>query len=235
MSDYKVKTTKNFNMFQISENNRQVDEKHVQKFVKEFEKNGYLVAFPVVAVITRGKYQIIDGQHRFLAAQKVGCEFSFIEIDIIDEADWLEKLQKVNKLSKKWSVLDYLRMSTDESIKDILPIIDENPENLSFITHYCRIQSEKNMHKTNIKKEELVLSVDILKKLQKYTKTKQVTMIGAIKILIREKLDINRLIRNIEKQPMKFVNCATRPQFTQMIEYFYNYDYPKASRIKFDI
>ena len=33
-----LKTTKNFNMFQISENNRQVDEKHVAKFVKEFEK-----------------------------------------------------------------------------------------------------------------------------------------------------------------------------------------------------
>ena len=237
MSDYKVKTTKSFNMFQISENNRKVDEKHVQKFVKEFEKNGYLVAFPIVAVIEKGRYKIIDGQHRFLAAKKVGCYFSFIEIDIVDEADWLEKLQKVNKLSKKWATLDYLRLSKDESVVEVVKIIDENKDYAAFRLQYSGLASlwnRKNLT-TNTSKEEIAEAVLIWSKLSKYSGTRQNIAALIIRLFIKNKLNVDRLLKNIEKQPLKFVSCATAQQFREMIEYFYNYDYPKANRIKFDI
>lgn len=237
MSDYKVKSTKNYNMFQISENNRQVDEKHVDKFVKEFGKNGYMVAFPIVVVVEKARYKIIDGQHRFLAAQRVGCYFSFIEIDVINEVDWLEKLQKVNKLSKKWSSLDYLRLSENENIKEIIEVIKANKRCQTFITQYCNLNHKNRPQETRKETDitKLKKSVLLFDKLLTYQNLSQSSSVQGVRFVVENNLDLDRLLKNIDKQPMKLTKCATSKQFTEMIEYFYNYDYPKANRVKFDI
>lgn len=236
--DYKIKVTKNYNAFELSSENRPVVEKHVEKLAKVIKKNGYKMYMPIKVVdMGKGKYLISDGQHRFLAAKKLGCEFSYLVFDNYEVETFANEVMDINDVNLKWSVLDYLRKSKDEKIKEIVSIVDDNKEYQSFILHFAGLVSKKSSRQntTNCDIEELKKSLHVCDLLCEYVDLHQKTMVSTIKFFVRNNLNLDRLLKNIEKQSMKFVKCATTKQFTEMIEYFYNYDYPKANRIKFDI
>ena len=236
--DYKIKVTKNYNAFELSPKNRLVVEKHVEKLVKIIKKNGYKMQSPIwVSDMGKGKYMIIDGQHRFLAAQKIGCEFSFIVFEDYEVEGFTKSLIDINDASLKWSILDFLRVSEDENKKTLVKIIDENPICLrAFIIAYFGIYGKKDMRQTKeFNVDEMYQAISIHSSFLKLQKIHAKVAVPVIRFLLKNKIDTQRLFKNIDKQPMKFVNCATSKQFADMIEYFYNYDYPKANRVKFDI
>lgn len=60
--------TKNYSIFSFIEGNRPISDKHVSDLIKSFQKHGYLE--PIVTV--NEKYQIVNGQHTFVAAKTTG-------------------------------------------------------------------------------------------------------------------------------------------------------------------
>ena len=238
--DYKIKVTQNYNAFTLNENNRKVVEKHVQRLVKEFKENGYNKSFPI-AVIDKGKgiYEIFDGQHRFLAAKQVGCEFSYLVHEKFEADEYIKKLASINKNVQKWSALDFARLSQDENTKKAVEYTDKaiDIRERNFIMYYCCI-NRKNVDtkksETSISEEEITRAISLFHILQKYRYSRESSVSTCVKKIVRNNLDTERLIKNIEKQPVKFVQCATAKQYQDMIEYFYNYNYPKANRIHFD-
>lgn len=236
--DYKIKVTKNYNAFELSPKNRLIVEKHVEKLTKVIKKNGYKMYMPIkVADMGKGKYMIMDGQHRFLACKKLGCEFSYLVFDNYEAEAFSNDLIDVNDTTLNWSILDFLRNSEDENKKILVKIIDENPIYLrSFIIAYFGIYGKKDVKQTKeLNVTEMYQAMSIYSSFLELQKIHTKVAVPIVRFLIKNKIDTQRLWNNIKKQPMKFVNCATSKQFQEMIEYFYNYDYPKAKRIKFDI
>jgi len=100
-----------YSKFKIMECNRAIDYKHVEEFKKLFAEVGYFQAFPVMV---DKDFNIIDGQHRFLACKDMGIEFPFV----VQENATPEMIISINTTQKKWGIDDYVNHYAARGIGD---------------------------------------------------------------------------------------------------------------------
>lgn len=96
---YKAYSTKNYKMFKRLDENRDVD--HVNKVVKSIKK----VGFVPVPIIVNEKNEIIDGQNRFEACQKLGLPVYYISVDGLN----IDHCRSLNIGQSNWKMKDYIK------------------------------------------------------------------------------------------------------------------------------
>jgi hypothetical protein len=97
---FQVFTTKNCSFFTCMEENRLINEAHVQALMESFAKDGYL--FTILYV--NEKLQIIDGQHRQEAVKRSGLPVYFMVMP-----GWgIKEVTILNMNSRNWTVVDFM-------------------------------------------------------------------------------------------------------------------------------
>lgn len=95
-----MQKTTDYSMFQFRHDNRTgISDKHVEKLKKSIKLNNLLEFRPM---IVNQKMEVMDGQHRLMAAKELGVPIYFIKEDIEQK-----HLITLNTL-KSWSLSDYL-------------------------------------------------------------------------------------------------------------------------------
>ncbi len=80
-----IKKTKNYEMFTFREDNREkIDQSHVQRLVFSIEKRNLLELRPI---IVNEKFEVIDGQHRLMAAKFLDVEIFYQQEKKLDAKD----------------------------------------------------------------------------------------------------------------------------------------------------
>lgn len=74
-----IQKTKNYEEFKLCEYNRPVDPFHVRKLKEVLSVDNQLSFHPI---IVNEKMEIIDGQHRFVAAKELGLELYYLKGDL---------------------------------------------------------------------------------------------------------------------------------------------------------
>lgn len=96
-----IQKTKNYDMFIFRKDNRaKVDKEHVKRLISSIESRNMLELRPIVV---NERMEIIDGQHRLLAAKNLGVEI-YYRIEKNLEADDIIKMN----IAKSWFQGDYL-------------------------------------------------------------------------------------------------------------------------------
>lgn len=95
--------------------NRTIAPKNVENKKKLLDKNGFKSTNPVI-VNTNG--QMIDGQHRRLAAEELGISFKFIIDTEVDLEDSLQTTIELNNSGKPWTTLDYINAYAENGNED---------------------------------------------------------------------------------------------------------------------
>lgn len=93
-----VFSTYDYSSFKLFSANRQVDNYHLNELVKSFEKN-YLVN----PILVNEDFYIVDGQHRFKAAQMLGLPIYYI----INKDYGLDEVQILNVNMKNWGFREW--------------------------------------------------------------------------------------------------------------------------------
>ena len=91
--------------------NRSVVANHVTKLAESILKLGILrpIIVSKISFITgKPKLYIIDGQHTFHALIRNNMPIPYVEIEIKDKEDLIEKIALLNSSSKGWTLLDYV-------------------------------------------------------------------------------------------------------------------------------
>lgn len=116
MAKVLVQFTKNYDMFVLKEDNRDVkDERHIKDLMGSMERNGFLQS-KAISVKNRGnKYEVLDGQHRLEAAKRLGITVWYNVDDNIPETA-LPDLQ----IAKKWLPKDYLKHFVVNEVKNYM-------------------------------------------------------------------------------------------------------------------
>jgi len=91
--------------------NRPISPSHVSKLCASIENMG--VIRPVVVAtfdFLDGKdtMYIIDGQHLFTACLRLGIDIPYVEIDVNNVIELVEKIALLNASSKSWTLQDYI-------------------------------------------------------------------------------------------------------------------------------
>lgn len=113
MAKVLIQFTRNYDMFELMEDNRDVkDEKHIKELMGSMERNGFLQSKAISVKNNGGKYAVLDGQHRLEAARRLGVTVWYNIDDGIPETA-LPDLQ----IAKKWLPKDYLKHFIVKGVK----------------------------------------------------------------------------------------------------------------------
>lgn len=93
--------TSDYSQFKTLDGNRNIDDKQVTRLCKSIEKKDLLHQNPI---LVNEKMEIIDGQHRLLAAQAIGRPIYYR----IEKESNLEDTILLNANNRKWITDDYL-------------------------------------------------------------------------------------------------------------------------------
>ena len=96
----KVMYEKNYSKFTLFDNNRDINETHLEELIASMRKSGQLM--PVV--VTPDK-EVIDGQHRLKACEKLGIPVSYV----INSAGNVKQIAVMNNTQKGWKNKDFLK------------------------------------------------------------------------------------------------------------------------------
>ena len=100
-ADTKVLTTTNYDQFTFLKSNRAIDENHVYKLVKLIKAEGHQKE----PVIVNEKLEVISGQHRIKACEKLEMRVTYIIVPGLTIKD----AREMNNSQKPWSFEDHLR------------------------------------------------------------------------------------------------------------------------------
>lgn len=100
----KVEKTTNYNRFKILGGNRVISRAHI----KHIKASMVEKSIPV-PIIVNEHFEIIDGQHRFSAAEELKKPVHYLRIPGLNLSD----VQRLNSNSKNWTMNDYLQSYLD--------------------------------------------------------------------------------------------------------------------------
>jgi hypothetical protein len=98
----KLQSTKNYALFTMSADNRAIEINRRKELKASMERYGFLPGFPLMCRKDSGKLIIVDGQHRFMLAQKLGIAVWYTVTD--QDVD----VAVVNAAQRGWNIAAYV-------------------------------------------------------------------------------------------------------------------------------
>lgn len=107
----KINRTTDYNKFKFMPGNRKVNIAHVSQLKQSIQEDNLTAVKPIVI---NDKFQIIDGQHTFLACKDLGYSIYYI----VQTGGNLSNVQSLNNSSRNWTGRDFIEMWKDRGNKN---------------------------------------------------------------------------------------------------------------------
>ena len=239
MKNLKVNVSEDLGIFKLLKGNRPPNPHHVKRLASSIEKFGML-ANPI---LVNEDYEIIDGQHRYLAAKETGSPVYYI----IAEGYALEQVHALNMNQKNWTAIEFLNGYADMGIEDYV-ILKRFLKRHSWLRVYDAVAICSNVTKGHIDiashtgnekspssfKEGIWKAKDMglaeinankIKSIEPYfdaynTSNFIQTMLWMFK---NKNYNHDTFIQKLKLQPTALVRCTSRSQYKILIEEIYNY------------
>ena len=233
----KVMYEKNYSKFTLFDNNRDINETHVENLMVSMRKSGQLM--PVVVSPSK---EVIDGQHRLKACEKLGIPVSYV----VNSSGNSKQIAVMNNTQKGWKNKDFLKHfshnshSNSSEYKKIEKFFEEYKlpftVGISLLSGYSvgfNAAADRGpmpsfrdgtFKISNLDKAKLIASrllklksfVPNLVKIVKFS-------VAFIKISQLENFDLKTCYAQIEKNSNKFDKCLNQEDWNEAMVSAYNY------------
>lgn len=236
--------TTDFSIFKFREDNREYDKNHLNKLIFEIEKSNDLNLHPI---IVNSEMEIIDGQHRYLAAKKLNLPVYYI----VDENYTPGKMIIFNSTQRGWKLSDYLNYWCHHGKEDYIKFREFSKDmGLSYhaLIHwvdarsgslYKRFKSGTFTFSIGIPILEALVQVKRFILLLKSMNIKpqtiyvQIAFHKALKEFFTNPLiDFDRFFDRFCKWPHSFVYFTSTEEYLEQLVNIYNYGM-KSRRVRF--
>jgi hypothetical protein len=239
----KVYKTNDLEIFNQIEGNRPANPQHVNRLSQSINENGILCN----PILVNEKMQVIDGQHRLLAAKKQQSEIYYIVID----GYGLDDVHTLNLNQKNWSKRDFLdgyakmglepyvklkafcKKHKDFTVVSSIQLCSQLSGWGSFTrnTKRSKDKKENNIFEQGTWKggdfnigEDLANKIELLKPYYKgFNRGSFVSVMLSLLLYKKDIFDFNEFMHKIRLQPTALVDCTTVEQYKMLIEDIYNY------------
>ena len=241
MNDIQVHTTKDYSLFKTLNGNRDVNKLHLTR-LKESMKKNHLTTI----IMVNEKFEIIDGQHRFLVSQELKLPINYI----ISKNYGLNEVQILNANMKNWQTVDYVNGYCDLGYKDYL-IYREFVEDYGF-QNQVSILLLSGEHSTGTgesspatKFKEGLFKVKDLENAKRmaekimmvepyYKGYLRRSFILALHGMFKnENFEFTEFIAKLKQQPTTLQDCTNVSQYKSLIEEIYNYRRREKINLRF--
>lgn len=244
VQELKVNMTEDLNIFTFLKGNRPPNPQHIARLTASIKRYGMLIN----PILVNERYEIIDGQHRYLAAKELGSPIYYIIVN----GYALEQVHTLNINQKNWTTKEYLHGYANMGLKDYIVLRDfwhkhnwlslnsaialcANISSSRNITDSARIRNGKLEDRSsdfrsgtykvnNIQLAEInALKLKAIEPFfpEGYNDTR---FIGTMLVLFRnQNYNHDTFIKKLQLQQSALTRCATREQYKLLIEDIYNY------------
>lgn len=247
MKEKKILFTTNLNWFKLHSVNRETidvnSRNHIRKMSEDMKKNGFRFTEPIVITVKDkdGKYWIIDGQHRWLAAieAQVGVYYVIDEEVKLTKKSIFEAFLKYNNYKKMVRKGDYIHGYSEmgnENFTILKEFGDKYPmftltERMMFLqnsgTKHPSTESFKSgkFDVANVKKAETWANniLQLKPYFEKgYNKSNFVRTILSI-MEKKKEFKFDEFLHKVTVRPNSIYLCGDKRSYAEMIEDIYNY------------
>jgi hypothetical protein len=230
MKQVKILNESDYSKFSTINGNRSVSEKKIQTIVNDIE-NGFNM-LPYCPIIVDDKFNIIDGQHRFLVCQKINSPVYYVVCEDLT----LLQIAQLNSRAQKWSINDFLNCYIKLGIEDYSTLNEVAKKHKisiatcgSLLMHFeVKSSIKEDFESGNFKVKHLAETEYVLQKtnylFSDYVFSKDRYLIGAVKKLIEvNKCDFEKLKSKIAQAPMMMDRQSNVKSYIYNIERVYNF------------
>lgn len=237
-SGMQIYKTKNYDQFYLINGNRDIDEKHVQRLIESMTDEECISPVQV-----NEKMELIDGQHRFRALEKMG---RYVYYYIVKGAN-VRTVQKLNTTVKQWDRKSFLKSNVDLEnedyiqykefeekfklghIADLLLLSGSTSSNnlRTLVEEFSANKFEVKDMKGAIKKAEMLLEI---KPFYKGYRSRSFLLASLI-CWKNKQFDWSKFVHKCSYQQKKLITCSTVEQALEMIEEVYNYNQKKEDKL----
>lgn len=245
----KVYKTNELEIFKQIEGNRPPNPQHIKRLSQSIKEFGLLCN----PILVNENMEVIDGQHRLLAAKKVESEIYYIILKGYN----LTEVHALNLNQKNWTKKDFMYGYADMGIESYFKLRDFHKKNNDFTLNDCiamcsnttsgssfgmaQKYSKTNTNtKTGISNitqsfeegtwvgKDFKVAQDYADKIKLikpyYINYNRSTFVGTMLSLFTNKdFDFNEFMHKLRLQPTALIDCANRAQYKMLIEDIYNY------------
>ena len=248
MQERKVVTvvykTFDLSIFKSLDGNRITNLQHVRRLSNSIKQNG----MKCNPIIVNENLQVIDGQHRLLAAKEAK---SFIYYIILKGYN-LNDVHTLNLNQKNWTKKDFMYGYADmgiESYVSLKKFVDNNSDySFTDCIAFCQNTSAGNSRMLAIQTKsgnkinedtqifeqgtwkcgDMSLAQEWANKIRMikpyYNNYNKSSFVGTmIKLFSNDNFNYNEFMHKLNLQPTSLVDCANREQYKSLIEDIYNY------------
>ncbi len=229
----KVYKTHDLSIFTQIDGNRVPNLQHIKRISDSIRVYG----MKCNPILVNEKMEVIDGQHRLMAAKETK---SFVYYIIVDGYK-LDDVHTLNLNQKNWTKNDFMEGYANIGVKDYVMIRQFYRKNDDFKLIDCIAlcsnntvnsgttnNGQKPFENGDWKCKDLETAQEWASKIRMvktyysgYNRSSFIgTMIGLLK---NHKFDFNEFMHKLRLQPTALVDCANREQYKTLIEDIYNY------------
>lgn len=230
--DVEILRTRNYDMFKLSEENRGVDIRHVQSLVNSIQKKNLLSSYPI---IVNSNYEIMDGQHRFKAAEMLEKSIYYR----VDDNFEPEHIARINTVNKKWALDAYMKHYVAKSNKEYEQtnvFVTKRGVNIYSAVGLLsgRTAQPNNELINKFKNGEFVVkdyeyAVKVVEMRDDFSEFsddfyKSKTFLNALSRLAKApEYNHQKMLKKISEKPRAFKKCNTVSQYLEMLTEIVNY------------
>lgn len=228
-----IKKTKDYDIFTFREDNREkIDQAHVKRLAESIESRNLLELRPI---IVNDKMEVIDGQHRLLAAKFLACEIYYQQEKKLDAADIIRM-----NITKPWTIDDYLNFhcqhQNDEYLK-LKGFMQKHTLTLKVALNIAMGQAKSGYHDFKLgnfkfDEENLDIELDVcwdsinyIKKMNGFSPYTSSTRFwkSLLKLIRHPEFDEQKWRSNMQKMIDHFCPKARTEDYVNMVQTVYNW------------
>jgi len=227
----KVYFTNDLSLFKFMEGNRSPNPKHISRILKSMKTIGLLYS----PICVNSSLEIVDGQHRYLAAKQAGLGIYYI---IADEYH-IKEVHALNVNQKKWTLDDFIDGYSDLGNKEyskLKKLMKKYPifNTSTAIKFACNsdsgnaiIRVQEGRFTFTREWDKACIFAEYIKEMAKHYKG--ATRTTFVRVLIKltdnktKDFDLAYFVAKVKKYPHMLYPIAGVPSNTEMIEKLYNY------------
>lgn len=224
-----IKNTTNYELFKFKKENREVSYNKVASLKSKLIDDGR----QIMPIICNSNWEIIDGQHRFVALKELGWSIMYYIDDSVTSAD----LITINNTQKNWGMLDYIHYYASlgkvsfKALEKVTKGFDEFPLKVIVAAIGKKYIKERKIKAGEIEftEEDMkdgIICLQYMKDIKDNIKVKIINpaifFFLLVKIYYLQDIDRQKLRDNVI---LKYgtENYGNAEQCAQVLEHFYNF------------
>lgn len=233
-----IQETKNYDKFSFIESNRDYNRGHVERLKQAFEETGNLTK--VQPILVNDKFEIIDGQHRFVACRDLGETIYYTMVPGLTVRD----ARQMNILHRRWTIDDYAKsyaMAGNPNYRKIIELQEDYGFNWGVIVIYSLGQAPSGFTK-DFRNGDFVLPdekaarerLDALADVGVYVPfvgDKSFTR-AFLNILKVDGYDQKRMLRKLELHQSMLERRGDVQGYSRLLEEIYNFQMSETARLR---